>query len=237
MAASSLRRRRFFITGTDTEVGKTVVTCGLLQAFRNNGLSTLGLKPLAAGCEQIDGQWCNDDALRIQSAMTEKMSYQQINPIALQAAIAPHLAAELEGRSLSVDRLAGLVRGAMMTPADVTLIEGAGGWLVPLNARQTLADLVCALQLPVIMVVGIRLGCLNHAFLTAQAISAAGLPLVGWVANCVDAKADRVEENIDSLKQRIAAPCLGVIPTLKRTDPNTIASYFNTDLLLAEAAS
>lgn len=225
-------KKRFFVTGTDTDVGKTLVTCGLLQAFKQQGLKTLGLKPLAAGCEKMDGQWCNEDALRLQSTMTEALSYQQVNPVALQEAIAPHLAAKLEGRSLSADRLAGMVRGAMMTRANITLVEGAGGWLVPLNARETLANVVHTLQLPVILVVGVRLGCLNHALLTIQAIQSAGLPLAGWVANCVDPSAHMINENIDSLMQRIAAPCLGVLPYLDYPYSDSIAHYFNTELLL-----
>ena len=192
-------KKRFFVTGTDTDAGKTFVTVLMLEALKQRGLSTLALKPLAAGCEQVDGELRNDDALKLQAAMTVALPYQQINPIALKSAIAPHLAAEEEGRTLSVDRLAGLIRGALMTPADVTLVEGAGGWLVPLNHRETLGNLVKELELPVILVVGVRLGCLNHALLTAQAVAAAGLPLAGWVANGIDPEAAKVQENINTL--------------------------------------
>ncbi len=225
-------KQRFFVTGTDTDAGKTFVTVLLLEALKQKGLSTLALKPVAAGCEDMDGELCNDDALKLQAAMTTELAYQQVNPIALKAAIAPHIAAEEEGRRLSVDRLAGLIRGAMMTPADVTLIEGAGGWLVPLNERETLANLVKELALPVILVVGVRLGCLNHALLTAQAVAAAGLPLAGWVANCIDPDAARVEENIQTLKSMLSAPCLGVVPHAPEIPTADLVQHIDIDLLL-----
>ena len=193
-------KKRFFVTGTDTDAGKTFVSVLILEALKAAGHSTLALKPIAAGCDEIDGELRNDDALKLKAAMTNPLPYQQINPVALKSAIAPHLAAAEEGRRLSVDRLAGLIRGALMTPADVTLIEGAGGWLVPLNERETLGNLVAELQLPVILVVGVRLGCLNHALLTVQAVAAAGLTLVGWVANCIDPLAAKIDENIQTLK-------------------------------------
>ena len=225
-------KKRFFVTGTDTDAGKTFVTVLLLEALKARGLSTLALKPVAAGCDEVDGELRNDDALKLQAAMTVALPYQQVNPIALKAAIAPHIAAEEEGRRLTVDRLAGLIRGALMTPVDVTLIEGAGGWLVPLNERETLANLVKELQLPVILVVGIRLGFLNHALLTAQAIAAAGLPLAGWVANCIDPNAVRVEENIRTLQAMLPAPCLGVIPYDSEALIADLISKIDTDLLL-----
>jgi len=228
-------KKRFFVTGTDTDAGKTFVTVLLLEALKQKGLRTLALKPVAAGCEMEAGEWRNDDANRLLQAMTQPLPYQQVNPIALQAAIAPHLAAALEGRRLSVDRLAGLIRGALMTPAEVTLIEGAGGWLVPLNERETLANLVKELNLPVILVVGVRLGCLNHALLTAQAVAAAGLPLAGWVANCIDPAAAMVEENIQTLRSMLPAPCLGVIPHAPDAAPAELVQHLDIDLLLGGA--
>lgn len=225
-------KKRFFVTGTDTDAGKTFVSVLLLEALKAKGVSTLALKPVAAGCEEVDGLLCNDDALKLQAAMTVELPYQQVNPVALKSAIAPHIAADEEGRRLSVDRLAGLIRGALMTSADVTLIEGAGGWLVPLNERETLANLVKELGLPVILVVGVRLGCLNHALLTAQAIAAAGLPLAGWVANCIDPQALRVEENIQTLQSMLPAPCLGVVPYAPEAAIADLIAKIDTDLLL-----
>ncbi len=206
-----MARKTYFIAGTDTNVGKTLVAAGLLVAAKNHGLTTAALKPLAAGCEKTDAGLRNADALLLQSVITEPLVYEQINPIALEAAIAPHIAAQQEKRVLSADRLAGFCRGSLNL-ADFTLVEGAGGWRVPLNPQETLADIAKILRLPVILVVGVRLGCLNHACLTVEAIRARGLNLVGWVANCVDPGMAHLQENLSSLQQAIAAPCLCVVP-------------------------
>jgi dethiobiotin synthetase len=225
-----MARKAFFFTGTDTHVGKTLMSAGLLIAAKNQGLTTAALKPVAAGCDKTSEGLRNDDALLLQSAITEKMHYEQINPCALEAAIAPHIAAQQEGRRLSVDRLVGFCRGALSL-AEVTVVEGAGGWRVPINAHETMADLAKALNLQVILVVGIRLGCLNHALLTAEAIARDGLNLVGWVANCIDKDMPALQENIESLHARLQAPCLGVIPFLSEASPITAAHYFDVNLL------
>lgn len=225
--------RAFFVTGTDTEVGKTLVTSGLLQAARQAGLSTLGLKPLAAGAEQQAQGWVNEDALALQAVSSLDPSYAEVNPVLLKAAIAPHLAAQEEGRTLNLDRLLGLVRGQLLKRADLTLIEGAGGWRVPLNTRHTLADLAKGLQLPVILVVGLRLGCLNHALLTAEAIQRDGLRLAGWVANaCLPEPMAREQENLQTLQQRLPAPCLGVLPRLETASAEGAAAYLSLEPLL-----
>lgn len=208
-----MAKKAFFITGTDTGVGKTLIAAGLLIAAKNRGLTSAALKPVAAGCEKTEAGLRNEDALVLQSVITQDLAYEQINPIALEPAIAPHIAAQQAKRILSVDRLSGFCRG-VLNSADITLVEGAGGWRVPLNPAETLADLARALQLPVILVVGIRLGCINHALLTVEAIARDGLPLAGWVANCVELDMLCREENITSLAQRIGAPCLGVVPYL-----------------------
>lgn len=217
-----MAKKAFFITGTDTNVGKTLIASGLLVAANNMGLTTAALKPVAAGCEKTDAGLRNSDALLLQSVITEPMAYEQINPIALAAAIAPHIAAQQEKRLLSADRLAGFCRGSL-NQANVTLIEGAGGWRVPLNPSETLADLARILRLPVILVVGVRLGCINHALLTVEAIRNDGLTLAGWVANCVDADMPALQENIQSLAARIPAPCLGVAPWLEPAEPNVVS--------------
>ena len=173
-------KNTWFVTGTDTDVGKTAICCALLSAANDRGLSTAAIKPVAAGCDE-NGH--NSDALQLQAAMSAQLDYAQVNPVALELAIAPHIAAEREGRNLQASRLAGLCRGVMMGSAEFILIEGAGGWRVPINSRETLADVAVALQVPVIMVVGMRLGCVNHALLTAEAIRRDGLHLAGWVAN------------------------------------------------------
>jgi dethiobiotin synthetase len=208
-------KKRYFIAGTDTDVGKTHITEALLRAAQQHGLTTLGLKPLAAGAELVGGHWSNDDARRLQAASSLKLPYEQVNPILLRAALAPHLAAEMEQRRLTVQRLAGFCRGTLMTQkVQFTLIEGAGGWRVPLNNRETLADLAIDLNLEVILVVGMRLGCLNHALLTVEAIQRDGLTLAGWVANCIDPQMDSLDANIHSLVSRIPAPLLGTMPFL-----------------------
>jgi dethiobiotin synthetase len=208
-------KKCYFIAGTDTDVGKTHITEALLRAAQQHGFTTLGLKPLAAGADLVDGLWSNDDARRLQAVSSLKLPYEQVNPVLLRAALAPHLAADMEQRRLTVQRLAGYCRGTLMTQqAQLTLIEGAGGWRVPLNNRETLADLVIELNLDVILVVGMRLGCLNHALLTIEAIERDGLTLAGWVANCIDPQMDSLDANIHSLISRISAPLLGTMPFL-----------------------
>lgn len=221
-------KKAFFVTGTDTNVGKTLVAAGLLLAAKEKGYTTAALKPVAAGCEKTAEGLRNSDALILQSVITQKLYYEQINPIALEAAIAPHIAAQQEKRSLSADRLAGFCRGVLAS-AEVTLVEGAGGWRVPINPRETLADLAKNLQLPVILVVGIRLGCLNHALLTFEAIVRDGLPVAGWVANCMDADMPALQENIESLRTRLPVPCLAVVPFLAEASPALVAEHFAVD--------
>lgn len=220
-----MSKKAFFVTGTDTNVGKTLIAAGLLIAAKKKGLTTAALKPVAAGCEKTAVGLRNDDALLLQSVVTQQLDYDQINPYALEAAIAPHIAAQQEKRSLSVDRLSGFCRG-VLSSANFTLMEGAGGWRVPINARETLADLAKNLQLPVILVVGVRLGCINHALLTFEAIVRDGLPVAGWIANCIDAEMPALQENIESLRARLAAPCLGVVPFLTEHSPDKVANYF-----------
>lgn len=226
-----MARKTYFIAGTDTNVGKTLVAAGLLVAAKNHGLTTAALKPLAAGCEKTDAGLRNADALLLQSVITEPLVYEQINPIALEAAIAPHIAAQQEKRVLSADRLAGFCRGSLNL-ADFTLVEGAGGWRVPLNPQETLADIAKILRLPVILVVGVRLGCINHALLTVEAIRNDGLQLAGWVANCIDADMPVLQENIHSLAVRIPAPCLGVVPWLDNAAPESVASMLDQESLV-----
>jgi len=209
-------RKTWFVTGTDTGVGKTAVSCALLVAARREGLRTAAVKPVAAGCDE-HGR--NEDALQLMQWMTEPLAYEQVNPVALEAAIAPHIAAQREGRSLQVSRLAGLCRGVMTAGADFVLIEGAGGWRVPVNPRETLADLAVALQTGVILVVGMRLGCINHALLTFEAIRRDGLQVAGWVANQPGEEMPCYRENLETLRQLLPAPLLGEVPAMPRFDP------------------
>lgn len=219
-----MSKNTFFVTGTDTDVGKTQIAAGLLHLANAQGISTIGLKPVSAGCEKTEGGLRNPDALLLQSVSSVKLPYEQINPVALIEPVSPHIAAQKEKRTLSADRLAGFCRSSFRM-ADFTLIEGAGGWRVPINSSETMADLVRVLQAPVILVVGMRLGCLNHALLTLEAIRQDGLPLVAWVANSVDANMRALNENIHTLQQRIPAPCLGVVPFMDQPTPEKIAQY------------
>ncbi len=208
-------RRVFFVCGTDTEVGKTFVSCTLLRCGRQRGLGVYALKPLASGgnFHPEHQRLENEDALALAEASSVKLLYEQVNPVCLEAAVAPHLAAKQAGRVLRLNALLGQVRGALSVPADLVLIEGAGGWKTPLDlvARTGLNHLAQALGFPVLVVVGLRLGCINHALLTIEAIQADGLAVAGWVANVLDADMPLLNENIASLRSLIQAPCLGVV--------------------------
>lgn len=215
--------KRYFVTGTDTEIGKTTIACGLLCAARRTGITTAAAKPVAAGCERTADGLRNEDALALQAQCSPALAYELINPVTLEAAIAPHIAASEEGADLTVELLAGGCLQVFDRNAEFTLVEGAGGWRVPLNSQQTLADLARDLRLPVIMVVGMRLGCINHAILTAEAIAADGLQLAGWVANQVDPDMSRPQENLATLKQVIKAPYLGFVPWLENASADLVA--------------
>lgn len=225
-------KNTYFITGTDTGVGKTLVTAALLHLAEKQGLKAFGIKPVAAGCDETPEGLRNEDALLLQTHSSIKLSYEQINPIALRAAKAPHIAAAEEGRRLNLDRLVGLCRGTLMQPADLRLIEGAGGWRVPLNEFENLSGLPAQLKIPVVLVVGLRLGCLNHALLTAEAIQRDGVQLAGWVGSGIDPQMESVADNINSLKSRLPAPCLGVIPALGDVNVERAAGYLGLEKLI-----
>jgi len=220
----------FFITGTDTGVGKTLISCALLHAFAQAGKSVVGMKPVAAGCmASPQGNVCEDvEALR--AASTVDAARECINPYALPAAVAPHLAAQQAHIQIEMAPILNAYR-QLQTLADVVIVEGVGGWIVPFNDTQTSADLAQQLDLPVIMVVGMRLGCLNHALLTAQAIQAQGLQLQGWVANRIDPAMALLDENVQTLQARLAAPLLGVIPHSAVPEANNIAKHMDISLL------
>jgi dethiobiotin synthetase len=221
----------FFVTGTDTEIGKTTVAAGLLYAARLAGLSTAAAKPVASGCVLTADGLRNDDALALLGECTLALRYEEVNPLAFAPAIAPHLAAREAGVLLDVAALQGPVQAILDKRADFTLVEGAGGWRVPLAGQATLSDLAIALKLPVILVVGVRLGCINQALLTAEAIMRDGLPLAGWVANLVDPLTSRLEDNLATLAERLPAPCLGYLPRLVDPSPAIVAGYLNLDFL------
>ena len=227
-----MAKYKFFIAGTDTDVGKTLIATGLLAAAQQRGLSTVAIKPVAAGCEQTAEGLRNDDALQLQQAMSLPLPYEQVNPVALQPAIAPHIAAEQAGKRLLLSQLAGYCQGVLMQPADMALVEGAGGWRVPLNRMETLAGLAKTLNIPVILVVGVRLGCINHALLTAEAIAADGVALAGWVASRLDPHMPCYQENLTALQARLQAPCLGEVPFLDKPDAEAVSAYLNLDSVI-----
>ena len=219
----------FFVTGTDTEVGKTAVSCALLHAAADQDLSTAAVKPVAAGCDEHGH---NEDALQLIANMTEELEYAQVNPVALTPAIAPHIAAAEVGKNIQASRLAGLCRGVRMSGADFVLVEGAGGWRVPISPRETLADLAKQLQVGVILVVGMRLGCINHALLTAEAVRRDGLPLAGWVANEPGERMTCYAENLDTLQRLLPAPLLGEVPHIAPWDPCSASKYLSIQELI-----
>lgn len=213
----------YFIAGTGTDVGKTWISEGLLWAARERRLRSMALKPLASGCELTPDGLRNSDALALQGAMTEPLSYHDINPVALEMPIAPHIAANKVGLELSAQDLARHCLDQLKRPHDLALIEGAGGWRVPLNRHETMADLAMALGGPVILVVGMGLGCLSDAILTAEAIRADGLRLAGWVANTPREVMPLLAENLLTLDERLDAPCLGRVPFVP--NPRAAAPY------------
>lgn len=202
-------KRAYFITGTDTNVGKTWATLALMNHFKQQDLSVLGMKPVASGCEKISNEWKNSDALAIQKNGSFVVDYEIINPFAYELPISPHLAGK--ENPANFDTIFANFQ-TLQNLTDVVIVEGAGGWYAPLNETQTIADLAKKLNLPIILVVGIRLGCINHALLTAQAIQNAGLHCVGWLAICNDESFECVDLTIESLKKRLAMSLLAIFP-------------------------
>jgi len=217
------RQQAYFVTGTDTEVGKTFATCALLSLASAQGLRALGMKPIAAG---VDHNGRNEDVEQLIAASSIKAPRELVNPYCFEAPVAPHIAAAIEGRSIDTNRIAAAARD-LAADADLLLVEGVGGFRVPLGDDVDTADLAERLGLPVILVVGLRLGCLNHALLTAEAIRARGLKLAGWIANGIDPDLPWPEENITALKERIAAPLLGFLPWQDNTDPALAAQHLS----------
>lgn len=216
----------FFVTGTDTNIGKTLISCSLIHAFAKKGRSVVGMKPIAAGCE--GGRWVDVDKLR--AAATKRFDRAVINSYKLLAPVAPQIAASHEAVSIDI-RVIQEAYQTIKKEVDVVIVEGVGGFIVPLSSREDTGDLAVALDLPLIMVVGLRLGCLNHALLTAEAIRARGLHLAGWVANTLDPDMNEIVANIEVLKQRLACPLIGVFPYYSHLDARMCASLLDIDLL------
>lgn len=217
----------YFVTGTDTGVGKTLVSCALLHGFAAQGKRVVGFKPVAAGCDDDDH---NEDAKRLRVASSMQAAYGQINPYCFPHAIAPHLAAQHAGVRMEFSRILASYR-ELAAQAEEVIVEGVGGFCVPLNEKQDSADLAKQLDLPVVLVVGMRLGCLNHALLTQRAIADCQLEFAAWVANVQGSDMPALQENIEALRERLSAPLLGVIPYQPQPDAQAAAAYLNLELL------
>lgn len=222
--------KRFFITGTDTDIGKTLAACALLQAAAGAGHRAAGYKPVASGCEvNTEGQ-CNRDALALMANSNVGLTYHQVNPLAFIEPTSPHIASRDEGRIIDMAELS-IGLHALESVADWLMIEGAGGWCTPLGDTLNYADWVVSERLPVILVVGMKLGCINHALLTEQAVHHAGLPLVGWIANHPIAITHRPQDYLTALQERLHAPFLGEIPWLSALGNTPLAGYLDLSLL------
>lgn len=222
------RLRGLFITGTDTEIGKTLVTAALTVALQQAGARVVPIKPVAGGqsFDAARGEWINEDVAQLQAAQTLGLSAAQVGPLQFRAACAPHIAARLEGHEIQRAPLLAAIR-ASAALGDLALVEGVGGFRVPLGADWDSADLAQALGLPVLLVVGLRLGCINHALLSAEAIRARGLRLAGWVANTVDPDQPHVADNLSALQAGLAAPCWGFLPRLPEASAAAAAGHFS----------
>jgi dethiobiotin synthetase len=221
-----------FVTGTDTDAGKTTASAALLHALRARGLRAVGMKPLASGCTRdADGRWRNDDALALQAAGDPRPDYDDVNPFALPLPLAPEFAARDAGIEVAMAPILA-AHARLAAQADFVLVEGVGGWLAPLTATLDQLDLVRALDLPAVLVVGMRLGCLNHARLSAGAIAADGVRLAGWIASEVDPDMARRDDNFDALCRRLPAPCLGRLRWSPAPDPAAMAAMLCTTGLM-----
>lgn len=217
----------YFVTGTDTGIGKTWSTVALMQYFKNQGKKVIGMKPVASGCDELDGQLRNEDALLLQKHASIALPYQEINPYAFAMPVSPHIAAEKAGVEIELDSILDKYQ-QLEKKADIVLVEGVGGWLVPLNAHQSVADLAGTLGLPIIIVVGVRLGCINQAKLTFAAIQQTGLKCHGWIASCVEQDMLMLDENIQTLSQSTEIPLLAVFPYADKLDPEYLSHRFSS---------
>ena len=218
-----MRRLDFFVTGTDTGVGKSLVAAALLTAIGKQGRRAVGMKPVAAGAEFSNGQWHNDDVDQLMAASNVHAAPECVCPYLLQEPVAPHIAAQRAQVSIELPHLQACF-AALQALSDSVVVEGAGGWLVPLTRTQTMADFAQTLDVPIVLVVGLRLGCINHALLTAEAIRARGLRLAGWVANTIDPEMPELEANVQALQERLPAPLLAHIPCWSADQAHTRVS-------------
>ncbi len=213
-------KQAYFITGTDTNVGKTYTTLALMHYYQQQGKSVIGMKPVASGCTLQNGQLKNDDALLLQQHASIAVDYELINPYAYLQPVSPHIAGA--NNPVELNRVGDALR-ILQNMADIVLVEGVGGWYAPINNQQAVSDMAKYLGLPMIMVVAIRLGCINHARLTDEAIRASGLPYIGWLANCTDPEMMKCDETIATIKKILDVPLLGVLPYQETVDFDVLA--------------
>jgi dethiobiotin synthetase len=218
----AMNAKGFYVTGTDTGVGKSVASAALLYALRAGGRRAIGMKPVASGCERTPEGWRNEDALALQEASDPRPAYDDLNPYALPQPLAPELAAAEAGVTIALPTIV-LAYERLAQQADAVIVEGVGGWAAPISATVDQVDVVRALKLPVVMVVGLRLGCISHARLTARAITDDGAQLLGWIANDIDPAMARIDENFAILQRVLPVPCWGRLPYAASPDPQAMA--------------
>lgn len=216
----------YFITGTDTDIGKTWCSATLMQYFKGRGQTVVGMKPVASGCHWVDGQLRNQDALILQEHATNFIPYDLVNPYAFEQPVSPHIASIDNGKNIEIPVIKASF-DALKDRADIVIVEAVGGWMAPLNSTEDVSDLAVALQLPVILVVGIRLGCINHAKLTYNAIRSKGLVCAGWIASCVIEDMPAKQLNIDTIEENIDAPLIGELPYSKTPDFSRFAKFID----------
>ncbi len=231
-----MRIRSIFVTGTDTEIGKTHATLALMGALQKKGLRVGGMKPVASGCESTVDGLRNEDAMQIMQQASYLCDYDLINPYAFTESIAPHIAAKKAEIEIKLDHIEAAFN-ILQSRFDCVIVEGVGGWCVPLGDHSSLADVPQKLELPVILVVGLRLGCISHTLLSVDKICADGLELIGWVANHIDPEYDEAEETINTIKARISAPLLARFPHMQNQNKSRLASFVDIDALLSPANS
>jgi dethiobiotin synthetase len=226
--------RGVFVTGTDTGAGKTLAACALIHSLRARGVRAVPMKPIAAGASEHAGRLANDDTVALlKAAGLDSAWMERVTPVLLREPMAPHIAAQREGRTLSLEFLRPALE-RLATAGDLVVVEGVGGFRVPLADRLDTVDLARAVGFPVVLVVGLRLGCLNHALLTAQAIEAAGLTLAGWVANAIDPQMAARDDNVATLAARLGAPLLGQLPHAPNPEAHVLATRLDVTALLPE---
>ncbi len=217
--------KSFFITGTDTDIGKTTAALALMRNLKLKGYSVGAFKPVAAGCHKTAAGLRNDDALKLQALCSANVDYTLLNPYVYKASIAPHIAAEQTRHPIDINYIKQCYEN-IRSLADYMIVEGAGGWLVPINRQQSMADVAKALNIPVVVVVGMKLGCINHSLLTFDAIKQHDCQIVGWIANTLVPDMDNFTENLDFLKHKLSAPLLATIPYMKSANSETDIRFY-----------